>query len=697
MSEHLNCPENSLKSLNLLNMMHKQTWKPYVTLIDGYGIIEGQHIRVATAYRTFFGNKVKVLIARNDFKTKLDMNLGLLNLNTHIIPHMLKFSISENTQSFDLFKIPNKTKSKRNTYQNEKQNFAKKPKEVNDLTTKNISTQQLIIHSDEGISLNHLENIQKSLDSVKHVLVSKIRKRTYYLKIGLFIITSIVCIILTVILVESRNITIESFDTLNHIRFIGSLRSSTTNLTLLTTELFLIDRGYYFNRPREDIQSMISSLGENYNNILRELNDISDSDDLSDYLRTPNQTFWQYQEEKFVNREISLLNTLKEISIRCDSLSQVAYLNTTNTDFLEIYRNGADNWYHMMEDSISLFITLSNLNAENHFDIVAWLSITLGLVTVILLISLVGVPIYMILKIRKSIWTTIFSVHRNLLISGETRARERLIFLHNEELEVYNRKPNLPKKSEYRIHLSFSVLVMAIIVFLIGVTGFLYYYNDIYLVNKIKLIYDTSYYYDLTVLHKALFFRSTFLLRQIQFQPLVMKEFPLTQDPYQLLDDNLDIIKKVHTDIMGVTEISTDIYDNFFNSIGDSYFRYGMHPLTIELIQSFRDSAKLLRNNSDYFETGNLMLEDTTFEYCNKMFDVLVGNIEKGTNAIKESKYIYTILTTVVYMIGLIAYTTVIEFSVVSYIRNMILTELYILTLLPIDDVGYFMSMLRSI
>jgi hypothetical protein len=53
--------------------------------------------------------------------------------------------------------------------------------------------------------------------------------------------------------------------------------------------------------------------------------------------------------------------------------------------------------------------------------------------------------------------------------------------------------------------------------------------------------------------------------------------------------------------------------------------------------------------------------------------------------------------TTTAFLIGLLIFTTVFIFRAVSYIRNLILTEFYILTLLPIDDSGQFIYRLRSI
>jgi hypothetical protein len=230
-----------------------------------------------------------------------------------------------------------------------------------------------------------------------------------------------------------------------------------------------------------------------------------------------------------------------------------------------------------------------------------------------------------------------------------------------------------------------------------AVLGYLMYYNISYIPNRLKLIDDTSNYYNLSGLHRSHLFRSVFFLRLIPFHSLFPLESSLPNQPYELLQESLFIVEQAHHDIIDVTKISPTIYDNFYQFTEDGYFSFGMHALTLELLQSFRDLAESLRGKLDYFTIGGVELEYVTFEYCTRIFDVLVINIEKGANKIKDSQYANTVITTTAFLIGLLIFTTVFIFRAVSYIRNLILTEFYILTLLPIDDSGQFIYRLRSI
>jgi hypothetical protein len=88
---------------------------------------------------------------------------------------------------------------------------------------------------------------------------------------------------------------------------------------------------------------------------------------------------------------------------------------------------------------------------------------------------------------------------------------------------------------------------------------------------------------------------------------------------------------------MGVTEALKDLYDNFSNFIGDTYyFKYGIHPITLDLIHSYRDMGKYLVESKDYFDIGGLEVEDMTYQSV-KIFEILAYNIGKETKEIKDS------------------------------------------------------------
>jgi hypothetical protein len=691
MFQNIECPKESLKQLDILEFIDCIIWQPDITLVEGIDQINKVSKRIATGYRTYFGVETKVLVLEN---FNIIQTRDKLNIKSTV--QSLKFNSSIDGDSFEV-RVTSRPKSLK-----KEANFllplkTQKLDSVEDSRVKENSTHHMMAHSEEALISNQSENFQKSLELIKDAIISKITKRSRHLKLGLSSITAVICIFITVIIIQTRHISIESFKSLDSIYSISELRTTTAYLTLISTELYLIDRGHSFNRTREDIQTLISSLSLSYKDILRDLNDIGDSDYLFEHVKFPNQIFWEYQNSEFVDRKISLVDTVKEIILRCDYLSHSDFIDVDNKECLEIYRNGSDNWFASMNNLVSKLIEYSDSTIRNDFDIVKWLSVSLGILVFILIISVVGVPYCILYKLRRSIWDIIFSIKFHILIPGEAKVIERLSFIHNEEHDISNRTHIIEKRSIHQIHRGFKVFLVLLLAFLMGVFGFLIYYNKIYIKDRIELINESSYYYNLARLYRAHLFRSIFFMREMQYQNIYLQDYPLTNDPYELLHGSLDIIEDTKDNILGVSKISTEIFDNFFDHSNNGYFSFGMHSLLLELIQQFRYISQSLRENKNYIQMGGLTLEDITFQYCEKILNVLIVNIEKGTNEVKDNEYLRTVINTTVFMIGLIIYTIVSLFWVVSYIRNIILTEFHVLNLLPISNSMNIISKLKTI
>lgn len=696
MASELACPQESLRSLNLHDILNGRAWEPGLPLIESYDKSDGQQKSVITGYKKFFGKETKVLILQEQLKLCIQPPLVPRSSRSDISVDKLNTSVSFDTFSVSSHKPTTKSKSGQLSPHFLRTFTTIIPDESYEKHDKDISDANVIVQLDEEIQPSKSENIYKTIDNIKQGVVSSIYKRSRHLKLGLLITTAVICILITVILIETRKASVDSFNLLSNLFSVAVLRTSIANLTLLAEELYLIDRGYSFNRPRETVQEMINTLGKTYKSIFRDMYDIGDSGFLDEYITAPNQTYWEYENGKYINRPASLMNIMKEITIKCDSLSTAEHIDYDNEDFLELYRNGSDNWYKLMHETVIILVDYNNWSADAKFAVIQWLTIAIGILGTILIVSIIAVPYILLYKVRKSIWDAIFSIKRTYFISGEIKARERLSFLYNDELEVFERKPNIHKISIYRAHRGFLILVLLLLFMLLGLFGFLFHYNNSYINKRIKLVDDASYYYNLSGLHRSNLYRSIFFLRQISLQESAFKELPQDFDPYTLLDDSLNTIRKVHSDNLGVTQFSSVIYDGFFKHRDDGYFTYGMYSLSIELIQSFGNIAQSLREGKDYFEIG-MSTESVAFEYCDRLLEVLIGNIEKGSYSIIDSQYAYSVSTNTVYMISMLIYTVVILFSVVSYVRNIILTEFHILTILPIYDTNQIIGILRSI
>jgi hypothetical protein len=687
-------------SLNILNYTNNLDWSQNITVIEGFDKVAGAQKRVTTAYMTFFGAQTKVLILEEfkEIKSEECEKSSIKSIpNLQASSDQFEIIISTENYSLESPRLTNRSTIKRRSSNFLKPLLSENLKFTQDQTSKEINTQKVIIDSEAGFLSNKSETLHRTLEIAKESLIAKIHRRSRYLKLGLFCTTALICTFIIVILIETRLNSIECFNTIANIDFIATLRSYTAYLTLLTAELHLIDRGYSFNKSRETVQNMIGSLGKDFKSILEELYDISEYDILGEHLKHLDKINWEYQNGRFINRPTSILIMLKDIIIKCDNLAYTQHLNTTNTDLLEIYRNGPDNWFLSMQDLVYFLIKYNDWNAQNKFAKVEWLSVSIGIIASIMIITVVGIPYIMMLHTRRAIWEIIFRVRNHVLISGEVRAKERLSFIHNIESGFQNGSLNMRKNYIYKTHRYFIILILLIILLLLAVFGYLFYFNYIYIKNRLNLINKNPHYYNLAGLQRSNLFHSIFFARHIAFQDIDLQDHLLNNDPYELLDNSLDIISKANTDILGVAEISSEIYDEFFKQKDDGYFSLGIHSLDIELVQSFRDLSKYLRENRNYYEIGGLALENVTFEYCNRLFNKLVVDLDKGTQEIKDTQYLSTISMASIYMVGLIVYTVGVLFGIVSYIRNIILMEFYILCILPISDVKELVVKLRSI
>jgi hypothetical protein len=231
---------------------------------------------------------------------------------------------------------------------------------------------------------------------------------------------------------------------------------------------------------------------------------------------------------------------------------------------------------------------------------------------------------------------------------------------------------------------------------LAGILGYLMYFKDAFLFSRLNLINNTSSYYNLTGLHRTNFYRSVFCIREIAFGSIISKEYMLS-DTYDLLFNSLETIEQAQTDILVVTKVSQALFEDFFQQKDDTYFSYGMHSIALDLFQSFRNIAKELRQGRNYFNIGSLIVENLSFQYIDRISNSVIVNIAKGVNSVKDRQDQECVKISSLFVVGLVIYTVIMVIVVVNYLRDIMLKELYIVTLLPVHTIGQLISRIHKI
>lgn len=445
-------------------------------------------------------------------------------------------------------------------------------------------------------------------------------------------------------------------------------------------ELYLIDNGFLFNLPREDVVKLLIEEADSLGTISHKLTSNLEVDAIKDKILNYEVEYFEYFDNQLIPKSYSFIEIFKKYVNHALDLSGIQEVNFETNSMMELYINGYGRPRIEVQTQAYKIAKELEYIVDSRYDIINYILLGSTICIMLSVSFLVILPLYKFQILRRDTWGHIYNVSINTLITGLHMSKDRLSTVHGIEIGQSEIHHYSRRECKYRVDKKQVGLYLIVGLLIFGIAMYIFSVYWILAPERSQMLKDTI----MTTLYFKLKQTSTcynlFVLRE---KADLIQDFQDNMKGGISLEDALYELAYIHRKGQEYDDVSDDIWNIQYDSF-QSYSK-GYHSYTLYLLERLLNADSLLKLGQNYFKIKALELESEITGYLSATGDI-IKIYNKAYEDLRVMYFQVFLSISLMVFIGSALILIIIFRPLSNSFKNQIDKEIEILNYLPIYD-----------
>lgn len=439
-------------------------------------------------------------------------------------------------------------------------------------------------------SSSKIESQYKHLKKIVKINRHSINRNMRFIKLSMILCFIVQTIIGFLLYYYLRDTSIQNIQDTSKLSLYNYMRYIAREATYKGKLIYAYDNGMPLDIDRQATAQEILTLGSSMHNYTLDILNGDFAEVIEIALRNKKYIWWSYRDGSFIDMYMNNIDIPKRYATLMYDLGHAPYVNNTTESFMEMFRNVEGESLANFNKTAEFLAYEYYLLSQTFTDKIIQIFNSIICIVYLFEIILIGCILISFNRIRRFIWTLIFSVSKTSIQLSIMHLKERLLDLHREDVELESSSDMklLPKSShsQHKYQIALYIMMAILIAFML----LLIFYPTFIIAPKILYyLKRESELLNWNGESLCLFMKTFFLLQEKVLFPNILKTNIYTYSIDDELIKYIQHLKHSETIFFQAAKLSDQIEKAYYEKIDDDLLSMGFKAAVNEYIMMIRD------------------------------------------------------------------------------------------------------------